>query len=641
MTILKRMSLWLSLSILSLTVLAVIIAATQTSNKIRADLDNETALIASTVQDMLTITDRLMRDEVDASLSVLNHLVNTRGGLSVGDTTRVGEENVPDLLLDGRPLANSKELVDLQSQLQGGTATIFSRNGDEFIRITTNVKNAQGNRATGTRLDSSTQAYQTVMRGETYRGQVNILGQSYITAYQPIINSANRIIGILYVGYLANFDELKRYIADSRILENGFVALRDDRGTIRLHSSHLNPDEITRIVDGNTSDWQISETPFPNWRYDVLVGVDEEEIHALVLEQAVKMIVIIIVSGLLLLGLILWLVHSVVLKRINRMNSMIRRIVEEEGDLLQRMNSDSPDELGDMARQFDALLERMRLTIGSVATLSKQSHDESAKLAQIARHSDELAGEQAMEVETISAAVHELATTARNVADNTSLAETSAVEISQQVQSMQDMINQLRKQQVGLATESERAQQELASLTKASDDIARVMEVINAVAEQTNLLALNAAIEAARAGEAGRGFAVVADEVRALASRTQKSTEDIAHLLRSLHDGVEAVGGVIVAQAEQSQQSLSAVEEVSGMSNTVSQAVENITSQNAQVASAAEEQNAVSSDVSVRLERLKEQSTNVAEQAEETASSSNTLSGLIQQVDDQLKRYKV
>ena len=503
------------------------------------------------------------------------------------------------------------------------------------------MQNSQGNRAAGTRLDSSTQAYQTVMRGETYRGQVNILGQSYITAYQPIINSANRIIGILYVGYLANFDELKHYIAESRILENGFVALRDDRGTIRLHSSHLNPDEITRIVDGNTSDWQISETPFPNWRYDVLVGVDEQEINTLVLGQAVKMVVIIIVSGLLLLGLILWLVHSVVLKRINRMNSMIRRIVEEEGDLLQRMNSDSPDELGDMARQFDALLERMRLTIASVATLSKQSHDESAKLAQIARHSDELAGEQAMEVETISAAVHELATTARNVADNTSLAETSAVEISQQVQSMRDMINRLRKQQVSLATESERAQQELASLTKASDDIARVMEVINAVAEQTNLLALNAAIEAARAGEAGRGFAVVADEVRALASRTQKSTEDISHLLRSLHDGVEAVGGVIVAQAEQSQQSLSAVEEVSGVSNTVSQAVENITSQNAQVASAAEEQNAVSSDVSVRLERLKEQSTNVAEQAEETASSSNTLSGLIQQVDDQLKRYKV
>ncbi|NWO07066.1 MAG: Cache 3/Cache 2 fusion domain-containing protein, partial [Alteromonadaceae bacterium] len=165
MTILKRMSLWLSLSILSLTVLAVIIAATQTSNKIRAELDSETALIASTVQDMLTITDRLMRDEVDASLSVLNHLINTRGGLSVGDMTRVGEQNVPDLLLGGTPLANSTELVDLQSRLQGGTATIFSRNGDEFIRITTNVQNSQGKRATGTRLDSSTQAYQTVMRG--------------------------------------------------------------------------------------------------------------------------------------------------------------------------------------------------------------------------------------------------------------------------------------------------------------------------------------------------------------------------------------------------------------------------------------------------------------------------------------------
>lgn len=639
MTILKRIGIWLCGSIAVLAMLGIGVTTWQVRQAIHQQVDAEVERTHAAIRDMLDITDRLMRDQVERSLATLNYLIDTQGGLVLGSVVTVGQHQLNDLVLAGRGLANSTSLVDNHAQLQQGTATVFSRHGDQFTRITTNVLNAQGQRAIGTQLDASTLAYQSVMRGETYVGQVNILGRSFITAYQPILDG-NRVIGILYVGYPADFDELSAYIAQSRILDNGFVALRDDRNIIRMHSGHTAPEQIDQQLS-DSSGWNVTNTPFSRWNYSIISAVNEQDIARLVRDEALKTGLIILALGVLIAALVVWLMRRVVMTRVLSMNQMIRAIVEEEGDLTQRVNSQSSDELGAMGHQFNLLLERVRVTIAAVSELSERSRRESERLKQIAELSDSLAGDQAEEVESIAAAVHQMAVTARSVADNTNAAESSALEISQQVEAMQSMIDHLQTQQQGFVAASERAQHELDTLTKASDDIAKVMEVIHAVAEQTNLLALNAAIEAARAGEAGRGFAVVADEVRSLASRTQQSTQDIAALLKHLHEGVEAVGRVIVDQAEQSKKSHEAVEQVSGMGDTVSRAVENITSQNVQVASAAEQQYEVSGDVSQRLESLKEQSAKVAAQAEQTADASAVLNELTQQVDHQVQQYKV
>ncbi|RAJ99013.1 methyl-accepting chemotaxis protein [Aliidiomarina maris] len=581
MTILKRVGIWLCGSIAALAVIGIAFTTLQVRQDIHRVVDEEVKRTHATVRDMLNITDRLMRDQVERSLATLNHLIDSQGGLSVGSMVNVGQHQLSDLVLAGRGLANSTALVDTHAQLQEGTATVFSRHGDQFTRITSNVVNAQGQRAIGTQLDASTSAYQSVMRGETYVGQVNILGRSFITAYEPILEGGE-VIGILYVGYPADFDELAAYISQARIFENGFVALRDDRGVVRMRSGHTDSQTVENLL-ADPDGWDITSTPFSRWNYTILSGVNQQDIARMIGAEAIKSGLTILGLGVLIAALVLWLMQRVVMTRVHTMNAMIRAIVEEEGDLTQRVEVQNNDELGSMGRQFNLLLERVRLTIAAVADLSQRSSQESERLKQIAQLSDSLAGEQAEEVESIAAAVHQMAATARSVADSTSAAESSALEISQQVDAMQTMIERLQTQQQGFMAASERAHDELNTLTKASDDIAKVMEVIHAVAEQTNLLALNAAIEAARAGEAGRGFAVVADEVRSLASRTQQSTQDIAALLQRLQDGVEAVGRVIIEQAEQSKKSHDAVEQVSGMGDKVSQAVQNITSQNAQV----------------------------------------------------------
>lgn len=642
MSISKRIYIWLTALLVVLAIAVEIIITQQARTDIESDLEAEVRAANSAVQEILGLTNRLMMRRVQSSLNTLEYLVDEQGGLTVGNSIRVGEYQVNDLRLNGQSLANTTVLMDLMQHLQGGTATIFARSGNDFVRIATNVTDERGNRATGTRLDPTTAAMAAIREGRTYMGQVNILGQSYLTGYKPVFDEQRNVIAIMYVGYRANFDELQDFISNVRILDQGFMALRDAQGNVRMHSDHLSATQVERIISAGPGDnWRIQTEPFSAWGYEVITGSSRGEISAMLWARSLTGVFAVAVLGIVLLIAVIVLMRRVVISRIETMNTMIEQITQGEGDLTQKLNSDSTDELGVMAQQFDTLLEQVRATIETVGVASAELSTESSRLKDIADTSGKLAVSQASEIEQVAAAVHELSLTAKTVAESTVAAEEAAVEISRQIEEVERMVEQLKHEAQASEQASGRAQDQLTQLTGASHDIAGMLEVIHSVAEQTNLLALNAAIEAARAGEHGRGFAVVADEVRTLASRSQKSTDDIGQLLKRLHDGVAAITSVIEQQIEQAGENVNSVERVASAMLLVSDAVNNITSQNTQVASAAEEQNTVAADISQSLERVKEQGVETARQVELTARSSSELGELIRSVDEQLRQYKV
>jgi methyl-accepting chemotaxis protein len=192
-----------------------------------------------------------------------------------------------------------------------------------------------------------------------------------------------------------------------------------------------------------------------------------------------------------------------------------------------------------------------------------------------------------------------------------------------------------------LANEMNVAMQEVEGLANSSEKIGSVLEVIRSIAEQTNLLALNAAIEAARAGEAGRGFAVVADEVRNLAKRTQDSVEEIRQVIESLQSGTKEVVNTMHSSHRQAQDSVGQVEQAVAVLQRISQAVSVITDMNLQIASAAEEQSSVAEEINRNVASIRDVTESISTQADESAQISQNLNKLANHQQGLMDQFRV
>ena len=331
---------------------------------------------------------------------------------------------------------------------------------------------------------------------------------------------------------------------------------------------------------------------------------------------------------------------SLIVRPIRSVASGLEGIAQGEGDLTQNLSIRGNDETAQLANWFNQFLAAIRNLIQSISQAANKILATSHSSTQVSSDMAEAAGRQREAVDMVSTAFHEMVATANEVARSCSQAAESADSGQRQAREGQQQIDAAVDSVDQLSQEIEQSAQSMQQLERDSNDIQSILGTIRSIAEQTNLLALNAAIEAARAGEQGRGFAVVADEVRALAKRTADSTAEIDGLLGNLAKRTSAVTQQMHASLEVSQQSVNRIGLARNSFGQIRESVDVIRDMNTQIATAAEEQHQVAEDINRHISQIHGDAQLVAQLADSARLDSQSLAGLSNELDSLVRRFK-
>nr|WP_194789909.1 methyl-accepting chemotaxis protein [Pseudomonas sp. UFMG81] len=355
------------------------------------------------------------------------------------------------------------------------------------------------------------------------------------------------------------------------------------------------------------------------------------------------------ITGMTLVGLaiaalgllVIWLLAHGIARPLKQMVAMLDDIAQGEGDLTRRLQSDRADELGAIAKGFNTFLVKLQAMISQVVSSVQKVSDSSEHTADIAIRTNQGVHKQMAEIDQVATAVHEMTATAQDVARNATQAAQAASEADRAANQGLEIVRDTSHSISVLATEIGRAVSVVQDLARDSENINAILVTIRAIAEQTNLLALNAAIEAARAGEQGRGFAVVADEVRNLAQKTQQATQEIQQMIQQLQQGTRDVVKVMEDSQGKTDISVQQASRAAESLASITQAVSVINDMNTQIASAAEEQSAVAEDINRNVINIGQVAGEVAGGADESSQASAELTKLAEQQRRLINQFRV
>ncbi len=321
-------------------------------------------------------------------------------------------------------------------------------------------------------------------------------------------------------------------------------------------------------------------------------------------------------------------------------NAMLDDISSGNGDLTKRMTVTGSDEVAVMAEKFNLFADKLQQMIGEVAKSASEVSEISSHLSSASNDASHATQSQRSETDQVATAVNEMSSTIAEVARHATEAASAADEADNQSREGRSVVDQTISSIRELADKVDNSTDVISRLKAESENIGTVLDVIKGIAEQTNLLALNAAIEAARAGEQGRGFAVVADEVRTLAQRTQESTQEIEQMIESLQNGASDAEGVMVSSREYAQSTVEQAGKAGGALEAITRAVSTIREMNTQIATAAEEQSSVSEEINRNIVRIQQLAQDTDENIGRATEQSDNLSVRGQQLREFVSQFK-
>ncbi|MCU0092134.1 methyl-accepting chemotaxis protein [Pseudomonas koreensis] len=348
---------------------------------------------------------------------------------------------------------------------------------------------------------------------------------------------------------------------------------------------------------------------------------------------AVVVLLVIAAAGMLL--------ANTILRPLTLMKANLDDIAAGEGDLTRRLTITSQDELGELASSFNRFVDKIHGLVRQITEMTSQLTGLVTQVSDQAQRSDQAMERQRHETDQVATAINEMSAAAQEVAKSAQNAAVAAQQTDEEGQTAKRVVAGSIKQIHALVDDIRSSGVSLDSLQQDVSSIVGVLGVIRSIAEQTNLLALNAAIEAARAGEAGRGFAVVADEVRALASRTQISTQEIQGMIDRLQAGTQSAVEAMRRSSEAGDGTSAQANQAGASLDAMADLIATINSMNAQIASAAEEQTAVAEEINRSVHQIAVAVDNVADETQLGAQTSRSLAELGQRLGKLVGQFRI
>ncbi|OAN16593.1 chemotaxis protein [Photobacterium jeanii] len=462
-------------------------------------------------------------------------------------------------------------------------------------------------------------------------------------------------------GLSKSIDEMGRFINQFQLEQTGFVYLTDASGHIRIHkdASKMGKASLTDIYGGNAARTLLNKAEFSvteaningqdtlvaasyisSMGWYVVAEIPKEEAFA-GLNQAQYQIMVWTLGIAVLFIFVAIALASSVTRPIENLAAVFKDLGEGEGDLRHRIDVEGKDEIAQLSEGFNSFISKIHNSVREVAETGNSLRGAAEAVASQAQLTLDNSHSQRDRTIQVVTAINEMGATVNEIAGNAAQAADAAHNAESETQNGQDVVGQARNSINQLSNDVTQVSEVIESLANNTQAIGSILDTIRGISEQTNLLALNAAIEAARAGEQGRGFAVVADEVRSLASRTSDSTDEIQNMINRLQEEASNAVSAMQQSRQLTSDGVSAADEASGALVSIAERITLISDMNTQVATATEEQSTVVNDINCNIEEINETTQRTADTAAQLADSSQELRALSQRLDSMVGTFKL
>lgn len=576
---------------------------------------------------------------------------------------------VKDITRNGDSLLGDTRLVDSFTRDTGAVATLFAPSGDDFLRISTSLHKASGERATGTLLGKGHPGYQKIISGQPYYAKVELFGVNYLTYYQPIIDSQGKVSGVSFIGLPVDEASAKLFATLSNMNwgDTGYTFIVDNtaknKGRYLLHPQHDKNDtpiHETTDYDGNyiyrglfesdagilryrhqyngvVGDKYAVFATVPGWEWKLIGGTFIDEVTKESKELLTVLVMISAVVGLMTFVVVAFFLTRTTKPLLTLVGYMERLGKGEVSIQIERHSEKSGNEIARVTNGLDSMAVQLNGLVAQIRDASDSVFAQAQSVAQDAKLSLSQSEEQQSRVEHIVAAIEQMATSAKDVAEQVENIAGNVREADVNSQTGLDVMEKVSLDMAQLNELLDRSAEAIEQVAAESDSIQDVTRMIDEIADQTNLLALNAAIEAARAGEAGRGFAVVADEVRTLAHRTQNSVQDVVTIIAQLRQATNGAVELMKQSQTNADQVLEQAAEAGMSLESIAVQVSAIANQAETIATTSEQQAQVSQEVAQSVSEISKLNGSTRDVTAKSAQSAELLQSqsteLKQQVD--------